>query len=136
MINRVVLTGRLTKDPSIRPMKNGEYMATFTLAVNRAYTGSNGEKSADFINCVVYGNKSKVMSDYGRKGLLVAVEGRITTGSYESGGSRVYTTSVTCDNIQMLEFKNSDTQTTSESTHRPTMQSAFVASFEDDDLPF
>lgn len=108
MINRVVLVGRLTKDPELRYTPNGIAVATFTLAVNRTFASQSGEREADFINCVVWRKQAENMANYLRKGSLTGVEGRIQTRSYDNQeGKRVYVTEVVADSVQFLEPKGS-----------------------------
>ena len=107
MINRVVLVGRLTKDPELKYTPSGVAMARFTLAVNRTFKDASGEQQADFINCVVWRKQAENTANYLKKGSLAGVEGRIQTGSYEGqDGKRVYTTDVVADSVQFLEPKN------------------------------
>lgn len=104
MINRVVLVGRLTKDPELRYTPSGVAVARFTLAVNRTFANQQGERQADFINCVVWRKQAENTANFLRKGSLAGVEGRIQTGSYEGqDGKRVYTTEVVADSVQFLE---------------------------------
>lgn len=107
MINRVVLVGRLTKDPELRYTPNGVAVARFTLAVNRTFSSQSGEREADFINCVVWRKQAENTANFLKKGSLAGVEGRIQTGSYEGqDGKRVYTTEVVADSVQFLEPRN------------------------------
>ncbi len=104
MINRVVLVGRLTKDPELRYTPSGVAVAHFTVAVNRTFSNQQGEKQADFINCVVWRKQAENTANFLRKGSLAGIEGRIQTGSYEGqDGKRVYTTEVVADSVQFLE---------------------------------
>ncbi|MCH7323481.1 single-stranded DNA-binding protein [Solibacillus sp. MA9] len=104
MINRVVLVGRLTKDPELRYTPSGVPMARFTIAVNRTFSGQSGEREADFIGCIAWRKQAENLANFMRKGSLVGVEGRIQTGSYEGqDGKRVYTTDVVADAVQFLE---------------------------------
>ncbi|MGG3999298.1 single-stranded DNA-binding protein [Anoxybacillus kestanbolensis] len=104
MINRVILVGRLTKDPELRYTPNGVAVATFTLAVNRTYTNQQGEREADFINCIVWRRQAENVANYLKKGSLAGVEGRIQTRSYENQeGKRVYVTEVVADSVQFLD---------------------------------
>jgi single-strand DNA-binding protein len=108
MINRVVLVGRLTKDPELRYTPSGVAVARFTLAVNRSFSNQQGEKEADFINCTVWRKPAENTANFLKKGSLTGVEGRIQTGSYEGqDGKRVYTTEVVADSVQFLEPRNS-----------------------------
>lgn len=109
MINRVVLVGRLTKDPELRYTPNGIAVTNFTLAVNRSFK-QDGEQQADFINCQVWRKQAENTANYLRKGSLAGVEGRIQTRSYDNQeGKRVYITEVVADSVQFLEPKNANT---------------------------
>lgn len=104
MINRVVLVGRLTKDPELKYTQTGIAVTRFTIAVNRPFSNQQGEREADFISCVAWRKQAENIANYLRKGSLVGVDGRIQTGSYEGqDGKRVYTTEVVADNTQFLE---------------------------------
>lgn len=111
MINRVILVGRLTKDPEYRQTPNGVSVATFTLAVNRSFTNSQGEREADFINVVVFRKQAENVNKYLSKGSLAGVDGRIQSRNYENNeGRRVFVTEVVADNVQFLEPKNNNQQ--------------------------
>lgn len=104
MLNRVVLVGRLTKDPDLRYTPNGIPVATFTLAVNRTYTNRQGDRETDFINCVVWRKQAENVANYLKKGSLAGVDGRLQTRNYEAqDGRRVYVTEVVADSVQFLE---------------------------------
>lgn len=106
MINRVVLIGRLTRDPELRRTPQGDAVTSFTLAVNRNYTAKDGQQQADFINCVVWRKPAENVERYCSKGSLVGVEGRIQTRSYDNAqGQKVYVVEVICDSVQFLETK-------------------------------
>lgn len=108
MINRVVLVGRLTKDPELRYTPAGAAVATFTLAVNRTYTNQQGDREADFINCVIWRRPAENVANFLKKGSLAGVEGRIQTRNYEGqDGKRVYVTEVQADSVQFLEPRSS-----------------------------
>ena len=109
MINRVILVGRLTKDPEYRENRNGVGVATFTLAINRPFTNAQGEREADFINVVVFKRQAENVSQYLFKGNLAGVDGRIQSRSYENQeGRRVFVTEVIADNVHFLEPKKSN----------------------------
>ena len=111
MINRVVLTGRLTKDPEIRQTQNGVSVTTFTLAVDRPFTNANGERQADFINCVTFRKQAENVSNYVSKSSLVGIDGRLQSRSYDNQeGRRVFVTEVVCDNVQFLDTKKQNNQ--------------------------
>lgn len=107
-MNRVVLMGRLTRDPDIR-YSNGENataVARFTLAVDRRFGRRDGEQTADFIGCVAFGRTAEFAEKYLRQGIKVAASGRIQTGSYTNrDGQKVYTTDVVLDDIEFAESK-------------------------------
>ena len=148
MINRVVLVGRLTKDPEFRTTPNGVSIANFTIAVNRTFTNAQGEREADFINCVVFRKQAENVNNYLSKGQLAGIDGRIQSRSYENKeGNRVFVTEVVCDSVQFLEPKGNNNQNVSQGQQTGTrkQQSGNVANdnpfangsvdFEDD-LPF
>lgn len=148
MINRVVLVGRLTADPQFRTTPNGVSIANFTIAVNRTFTNAQGEREADFINCVVFRKQAENVNNYLSKGQLAGVDGRIQSRSYENKeGNRVFVTEVVCDSVQFLEPKGNNNQNVSQGQQTGTnnQQTGNVAKdnpfangnvdFEDD-LPF
>lgn len=108
MINNVVLVGRTTKDPELRYTPSNVAVATFSLAVNRIFKDANGEREADFINCVIWRQSAENLANWAKKGALIGITGRIQTRSYENQqGQRVYVTEVVAENFQMLESRNS-----------------------------
>lgn len=111
MMNRVVLVGRLTKDPELRYTPAGVAVATFTLAVNRTFTNQNGEREADFIQCVVWRKPAENVANFLKKGSMAGVDGRIQTRNYEdSDGKRVFVTEVVAESVQFLEPKNNNAE--------------------------
>ena len=99
MINRVVLVGRLTRDPELRKTQSG------TMAVGRRVS-TQGQPDADFINCVAWNKTADLMTQYLHKGSLIGLEGRIQTRSYDNQqGQRVYVTEVVAESVQFLEPK-------------------------------
>jgi single-strand DNA-binding protein len=108
MMNRVILVGRLTKDPELRYTPSGAPVATFTIAVNRTFTNQQGDREADFINCVVWRKPAENVANYLKKGSLAGVDGRLQTRNYEGqDGKRVYVTEVVAESVQFLEPRNS-----------------------------
>ena len=108
MLNRVVLVGRLTRDPDLRFTPNGVAVANFTLAVNRPFSNQQGEREADFINCVVWRKPAENVSTFLKKGSLAGVDGRVQTRSYDNNeGKRVFVTEIVAESVQFLEPKNS-----------------------------
>ena len=107
MINNVVLVGRLVRDPELRYTPTNVAVATFTLAVNRRFKNANGEREADFINCVIWRQGAENLANWGKKGALVGVTGSIQVRNYENQqGQRVYVTEVIAENFQMLESRS------------------------------
>ncbi|MFC6275196.1 single-stranded DNA-binding protein [Levilactobacillus tangyuanensis] len=109
MINRVVLTGRLTRDVDLRYTQGGAAVATFTLAVDRRFTNQQGEREADFVSCVIWRKAAENFANFMHKGSLVGIEGRIQTRNYENQqGQRVYVTEVVVENFSFLEPRSSN----------------------------
>lgn len=110
-MNKVILMGRLTRDPEVRYSQGDSAMAIarYTLAVDRRFNRNNGdEQTADFINCVAFGRAGEFAEKYFRKGTKIAVTGRIQTGSYTNrDGVKVYTTDVVVEEQEFAESKNS-----------------------------
>lgn len=138
MINRVVLVGRITKDPVLRKTPNGTSVVSFTLAVNRNIK-KEGQPDADFINCQAWGKTAEAMEKYTRKGSLIGVDGHIQTRNYDDkDGKRVYVTEVVADSVQFLESKKSDQSAQDEATGALQNDEYvdYAADIQDDDLPF
>ncbi|RYU24392.1 single-stranded DNA-binding protein [Staphylococcus aureus] len=111
MLNRTVLVGRLTKDPEYRTAPNGVSVTTFTIVVNRTFTNAQGEREADFINCVTFRKQAENVNNYLSKGSLAGVDGRLQSRSYDNKeGRRVFVTEVVADSVQFLEPKNNNQQ--------------------------
>lgn len=109
MLNRVILIGRLTRDPELRYTPTGVAVTQFTLAVDRPFTNQQNEREADFINIVTWRQLAETCANYLRKGRLTAVEGRIQVRNYDNNeGRRVYVTEVIADNVRFLESANRD----------------------------
>lgn len=138
MLNRIVLVGRLTKDPEFRTTPSGVDVSTFTLAVNRNFKNKDGEQQADFINCVVFRKQAENVKNFLSKGSLAGVDGRLQSRSYENKeGQRVYVTEVVCDSVQFLEPKNNSQSNNQPKQQGQTQDNPFDnASIDDDDLPF
>ncbi len=110
-MNKVILMGRLTRDPEVRYSQGESAMAIarYTLAVDRRFNRNNDENTADFINCVAFGKAGEFAEKYFRKGMKIAVTGRIQTGSYTNkDGVKVYTTEVVTEDQEFAESKNSN----------------------------
>lgn len=108
-MNKVVLVGRLTKDPELRFTANkGTAITRFTLAVNRDFKKEDGTQEADFINCIAYSKRAEVIAQYLTKGKRFSVAGSIRTGSYDAqDGTRRYTTYVVVDGFDFIDSSDS-----------------------------
>ncbi|WP_203632659.1 single-stranded DNA-binding protein [Lacticaseibacillus suibinensis] len=118
MINSLALTGRLTRELDLRYTQSGTAVGTFTLAVDRQFTNSSGERETDFINCVIWRKSAENFVKFTRKGSLVGVEGHIQTRNYDNNqGQRVYVTEVVVENFALFESKNA--QAAPDATNQP-----------------
>lgn len=108
-MNKVILIGRLTKDPDVRRTQDGKAVGNYTLAVDRQY--AKGEKKTDFIHCQVWEKKAEFAEQYLRKGMKIAITGRIQTGDYTNkNGEKVYTTEVVVEDQEFCEKKSDNAQ--------------------------
>lgn len=113
-MNKVVLMGRLTRDPEVRYSQgeNPTAVARFTLAVERRFK-REGEETADFIRCLAFGKNAEVVEKYFRQGLKVVIAGRIQTGSYTNkDGQKIYTTDIVIEDQEFAESKKTSESTT------------------------
>ena len=102
-MNKVILVGRLTRDPELRYTGSNTPVATFTLAINRPFSNQNGEREADFINCVVWRKQAETIKNYVSQGSQLAVEGRIQVRNYEDqNGQRRYVTEVVVESFDFI----------------------------------
>lgn len=149
MLNRVILIGRLTRDPELRYTPAGVAVTQFTLAVDRQVSAGK-EKETDFINIVTWRQLAETCAQYLRKGRLTAVEGRIQVRNYDNNeGKRVYVTEIVADNVRFLESNSSGDSGSQQSSGgssyggagRSRQQDPFIddgkpIDISDDDLPF
>ena len=109
-MNKALLIGRLTRDPELRSTSTGRNVCQFSIAVNRNFTNANGEREADFINCVVWDKQAENLVKYQKRGNQIAVDGRIQTRNYEDkDGKRVYVTEILANSISFLDSKGTNT---------------------------
>lgn len=141
-MNKVLLIGRLTKDPELRYTQSGTAVASFTLAVNRRFSGQNGEREADFINCVAWQKSAEFVANYFRKGQQMALEGRLQVRSYDGNdGQRRWVTEVVAEQIEFVGSKNEngsgrqDYQNNNASAGSSLGLGEEIV-FDDNDLPF
>lgn len=147
-MNKVILIGRLTKDPELRTTPNGVATTSFSIAVQRNFTNQEGVREADFINCVAWRKQAENISKYCAKGSQVAVDGRMQTRSYDDkDGKKMYITEVIADNVTFLGAKGSSPASENEGANISNIETTDVSedpfkdfgsevSLSDDDLPF
>lgn len=143
-MNRVILIGRLTRDPDVR-YSQGEQstaVARFTLAADRRFKRDGDQQTADFISCVAFGKTGEIIEKYCKQGTKIAVEGRIQTGSYtKQDGTKVYTTDVVVENIEFAESraKSESNENNNVDSEISTDEKGFMnlpEDFNDEGLPF
>ncbi|WP_290756940.1 MULTISPECIES: single-stranded DNA-binding protein [unclassified Exiguobacterium] len=149
MINRVVLVGRLVRDPECRYTQSGIAVTRFTLACDRPFTGQDGKREADFVDCTVWRKQAENVAQYLKKGSLAGVEGRLQISSYEDkDGQRRYRAEVVADSVRFLESKKDSASSPAPQASAPRQEApaGFGADpfsnnsgsidLSDDDLPF
>jgi single-strand DNA-binding protein len=138
MLNRIVLIGRLTKDPELRYMPSGVATAQFTLAVDRSFKNRDGQRETDFINIVVFRQQAEHCATYLSKGKLAAVDGRLQIRSYDdNSGQRRWITEVVADNVRFLSPREGAAPAgASGSAAAGDDFGAFVEVSVEDDIPF
>ena len=129
MLNRIVLIGRLTKDPELRYTPNGKPVVTFTLAVDRQFRNQQGEKETDFINIVVWGTQAENCANFLSRGKMAAVDGRLQIRSFDGQDSQKrWVTEIVADNVRFLSPKEGQSNHDNDLGHD--------ANFSDEDVPF
>ena len=153
-MNNVSLICRLTKDVDIKSIGKGDSVGSFTLAVNRSFTNQQGQREADFINCVIWKKPAEALAKYTQKGSQVGIEGRIQTRNYENQqGTRVYVTEIIVSQVTFIGSNNSSqseqsgqlTNQSNQPQNSQNSQNSFKydhsqdgrpANISEDDLPF
>ena len=131
-MNKVILVGRLSREPEIRSTQNGTAVASFSVACDRRYTKEGGERQADFISCTAWGKTAEFINQYFRKGMRIALSGRIETRSWEDNeGNKRYATEVVAEDVEFAQSKN-------EGGQAPSAPNSDLDGFMpvDEDLPF
>lgn len=119
-MNKVILTGRFTRDPEVRYTNDGTSIARFSIAVNRRFVKEGSDQKADFFNCVAFGRSAEFIEEYFAKGMKADLSGRIQTGSYTNkDGVKVYTTDIVVEEIEFGESKGSSQVQTASPTPNP-----------------
>lgn len=149
-MNKIILIGRLTKEPELKYTQSGTAVASFNLAVDRKFTNQNGDREADFINCVAWNKTAEFISEYFHKGKQMALEGRLQVRSYDGNdGQRHWVTEVVAEQVEFVGSKNDSnsnrssggTGNTSGSTGNGSGNDPYAGLgqeviFDDQDLPF
>ena len=140
-MNKVILMGRLTRDPEVRYAQGNDNMAIarYSLAVDRRFKKDGDEQTADFINCIAFGKAGEFAEKYFRKGTKIAVVGRIQTGSYTNkDGQKVYTTDVVVEEQEFAESKGSGSTEGTQTDKTPSSSDGFmnIPDGIDEELPF
>lgn len=150
MLNKVILMGRLVRDPELRTTPQGVSVCSFSIAVDRGYARQGEERQADFINIVAWRSTAEFVSKYFVKGQMIAVVGRIQTRNYDDkDGKKVYVTEVVADEISFADSKRDSGQAQSAATYttaapaqaapqqtQPPVSDGFQVVPDEDDLPF
>lgn len=133
----------MVRDAELRYTPNNQAVATFTLAVNRQFKNQNGDREADFINCVIWRQQAENLANWAKKGALIGITGRIQTRSYENQqGQRVYVTEVVSETFQLLESRKDREAGPSQGYSQPDFgrqaepMNANPMDISDDDSPF
>lgn len=130
-MNQAILMGRLTKDVECKYTPDGMAVARFNLALDRGKDKNGQDRGADFPSCVAFGRTAENLEKFSGKGLRVAVTGHITTGSYEKNGQKFYTTDITADRVQFIDWKEKSDAAEPSADYAPEGFSAIDA-----DIPF
>lgn len=144
-MNKVILIGRLTKDPELKfAAGSGMAVCSFSIAVDRR-TSKDGKKEADFINTIAFGKTAETIANYLSKGRMIAISGRIQTGSYDAkDGTKRYTTDVVIDEFQFIDSGNKKPETSGSSNFGSSVDNSFntdsyssnMTPMDDGDIPF
>ena len=137
MLNRVVLIGRLTRDPELRYSANGVAIVNFTLAVDRRFKNAQGEKETDFINCKAFKALAELIANYLSKGKMAAVSGSLQISNYTKDGQKRTSADVIADDVQFLSPRE-HTEASNGGAEKPYARSASLGTEvpPDDDIPF
>lgn len=120
MLNRAILTGRLTKDPEVQYTQQGTPVLPFTLAVSRQFRNKDGDREADFVQCVIWRKGAENLAKFTHKGSLIGIDGRIQTRNYENDeGQRIYVTEINVDHFALLDPKKSNQKSDSSNENTP-----------------
>nr|DAW16595.1 MAG TPA: Single strand binding protein [Caudoviricetes sp.] len=132
-MNLIVLTGRLTKEPEVRYTQSGKTVCSFSIAVDRPFSGQDGKREADFFNCMLWGKQGETFGNTVHKGHKILVEGRVQISSYQAkDGSKRQSTDVVCNRFEYLERKENQQQAQS----LPKVNFGDMGQMMDEEIPF
>ena len=135
-MNKIILVGRLTRDPELRSTSAGFATANFTVAVSRNYKNKEGNYDADFLPCVAFRNTADFVSRYFKKGSLICVEGRVQTRNYDAAdGTKRYVTEVVVENVEFVGGKNENSSTLNNNNYVDSPSEAPVDLLPEYDIP-
>lgn len=135
-MNKIILVGRLTKDPEVRSTSTGVMTANFTVAVNRNFKNKDGNYDADFLPCVAFRNQAEFISKYFKKGNMICLDGRVQTRSYDAqDGTKRYVTEVVVENVEFVGGKNEGSSTTSNNSYVDAPSEAPIDVMPEYDIP-
>ena len=139
-MNRIILLGRLTKDPEVRYTNTGKVVCQFTLAVDRPFANQEGQREADFIPVVIWGKQAENLCKYCGKGSQIAVNGALKIRSYDKDGVKKYVTEVLADGFNGIEFlskgNNAGGSNSGTNNNQGGFDEDFGAPIDDGDMPF
>lgn len=136
-MNKIILLGRLVRDPEVRYISNGRCVCQFTLAVDRPFANQDGQREADFIPVIVWGKQAETCGNSVFKGQRLLVEGRLQTRSYDAkDGSKRYVTEVIANTFEYIERKGEGRGPVAESAPRSEMEAFGSAVPFDEEVPF
>ena len=137
MLNKIILMGRLTKNPELRRTNSGTAVASFSLAVDRDFKAQNGEKETDFIDIVAWRNTAEFVSKYFTKGRMAVVEGRLQIRDWtDKDGSKRRTAEVVADNVYFGDSRKESSGNDAPAYAEPAANHGFAEVEDDSDLPF
>lgn len=136
-MNKVLLTGRLTKDPVLEHTKQGTPLCQFTLATNRPVI-RDGKRETDFITCIIWNKSAENLVKYQRKGNLIGITGELRVDTYEANGERKYKSYVLVENVEFLETKKEMTKDEEEELKKVSAKTTIqeTIKIDDSELPF
>ena len=137
-MNKIILVGRLVKDPEVKATQSQISVCSFTLAVDRKFKNADGERQADFISCVAWRQQAELLGKYFQKGSRVGIIGNLQSRSYDdANGKKVYVTEVIVDEIEFVESKRDVANNATSQPPAPSVDNGFYPAMDDDTtLPF